>query len=119
MSQIFNNQVADYTVFIPNNSALSSPAMEAVLVNMGILEARAVVRTMTVSRRLSSEVLRDDPIYYLYPIDSNNRLCITNLDEETRIDSNVRVIVFDLVATNGIAHVVDGLVRPIVSGGGT
>lgn len=114
LNNIFNDKAANYTVFIPSNDGLD-PSM---LANLGVLEARSIVRSYTVQYKIDSDVLCDDPIYYLYPIDSNNRLCITNLNGETRIDGKVKVTVFDLKCNNGIAHVVDGLIRVIVDGGG-
>jgi len=110
----FNNAQANYTVFIPTDVALARTVPEAVFVNMDILTARAIVRSSTLFERLSSEVLQHDPVYTLITADTNNRLRVSNGPFGTVLNESLRVIQFDILCTNGIAHVIDGLMRPIV-----
>ena len=114
MTEFLNSPVANYTVFVADDTHLKyfGPFID----NMDLLTARRIVKNSIVYGRLSSEVLKDSPISYLYTSQDNSRdrLCITNMDDKTIIDGTNEVIEWDILANNGIIHVVEGLLIPYI-----
>lgn len=112
MTEFLNSPMANYTVFVPDDNRLQyfGPFLE----NMDLLTARNIAKNSIVYGRLSSEVLKDSPISYLYTSQDNSRdrLCITNMDDRTIINGTIEVLEWDILATNGIIHVVEGLLVP-------
>lgn len=113
INKLLNANEADFTMFIPSNKALShiNPNF---FTYMDIATARSIVRALTVSKRLSSEVLGYSNASYLYSIDKVNKLFITNIRDITNV-SGFNVIQKDILASNGIIHVIDGLPVPTMT----
>jgi uncharacterized surface protein with fasciclin (FAS1) repeats len=114
LEDIFNSEQADFTLFIPSDKFLELNDNENVFVNMDILTARNIVRTSMLNNRISSEILEDSPNSWYYTVNKSNRLCITNVRNETYINGNIKVIYKDIVATNGIIHVIDNIIIPYI-----
>ena len=79
---------------------------------MDILTARSIVRTSTLNKRISSEILEDSPNAYYYTMAPGNRLCVSNISGQTYINGDIKLIYKDIVANNGIIQVIDGLIIP-------
>ena len=77
LDQFFNSSQADYTVFVPSDTALRQAGIDdSIFTNMDLYTAREIVRTSTIFSRLSFQVLQDSPASYIYPANKNNRLFI-------------------------------------------
>ena len=111
---IFNNLQADFTLFVPSNKMLKMRGMdEGYFVNFDKNKANNIVKALTINKRLPSEVLEYTPAMYLYCIDKINRLFITTDKEKNlRINNDINVIYKDMLAKNGIIHVIDGFFDP-------
>lgn len=114
MTDIFNLTQANFTVFIPSDIALSKYISEDVFTNMDILTARSILKASILNERISSEILKDCPSAYYMTLDPSNRMYVSNINNETYINSEVKVIEWDITAKNGIIHVIDGLITPII-----
>jgi len=127
LENILNDIQADFTMFVSSDKALSRIIGDDIFTNMDILTARAILRSSMLNNRISSEVFKDSPCAYYNTVDQANRLCITNVNGETYINNtakvnninknlgkNAKVIYKDIVATNGIIHVIDNLIIPYI-----
>jgi len=112
MQDIFNSIQADFTVFVPSDMHLSH-INENVFINMDMGTARSIVKTSMLENRIPSEILNDCPSSYYKTVDPINRLFVTNLSGQTYINNYVRIIKKDVLATNGIIHITNGIVHPI------
>ena len=74
--------------------------------------AYSIVRSSLLKYRIPSEVLEDSPQAYYYTMSEENRLMITNISGNTYINGNVKIIKKDILCTNGLIHVTDGLFIP-------
>jgi uncharacterized surface protein with fasciclin (FAS1) repeats len=62
---------------------------------------------------LPSEILEDSPSSFFYTYDDySSRLFITNISGKTYINNSIKVIKKDILANNGIIHIIDGLIVP-------
>ena len=114
MKQIFNEKQANFTIFIPSDRALSLKDNEDVFTNMDILTAKTIVKASSLNNRISSEILEDSPNAWYYTMSEQNRLCITNISENTYINGDIKVLYKDILATNGIIHVIDNIIIPYI-----
>ena len=74
-----------------------------------------IVKASIIKNRIPSEILEDSPAAYFYTLSECNRLFITNVSGTTYIDDNIKIIKKDILCTNGIIHVIDGLIYPILT----
>lgn len=112
---LMDDPQANITVFVPSNKAIE-PLGDNWAVNADIGWAFNLVRTSTVNRRITSELLGNSPAFYLYTRDDPNRLFITNINNQTKINNNVCILQPDIQCTNGLIHIVDKLILPTWSG---
>lgn len=112
MDSILNEQQADFTIFVPSDASLKGIS-QSIFLNMDVGEAKTIVQSSLQDRRIPKELLQDSPAAYFYTLSPQNRLFITNINGNTRINNAINVILFDINCTNGLIHVVDGLMKPI------
>lgn len=102
---------SNYTVFVPTDESLSH-IPENILLNMDVLTARSIIQASTLKRKITSDILSDSPCSYFMTLNTFNRIFITNVNGQTIIDNNIKVIKSDIMTNNGIIHVTDGLIKP-------
>ena len=112
LEAIFDLPQADLTVFVPSDIFLLSKVQEEVFTNMDILTARTIVKTSILDYRISGKVLEDSPASYYYTTLPENRIFITNINGNTYLNNNIKIIKKDLVCSNGVIHETDGLFIP-------
>ena len=114
MDNVLDNLQADFTLFVSSDSELKYRNIpEDFYVNMDQGTARHIVLSSLLDSRIPSEIIKDSPATYFITKDPPNRLFITNINDNTRINNSFSVIHFDIVCNNGIIHVVDGLNKPL------
>jgi len=111
---IYDDIQADFTLFVPSDAAIAG-LPEGVLTNMDMSTARHIVRSSTLRRRLSGDILEQSPASWFTTLDPPNRLWITNISGQTYVNNDVKVIHKDMTANNGLIHVVDALLWPNMS----
>lgn len=108
---ILNDKQADFTLFIPSDRAISGLG-DNVFINMDDATARHIIKTSMLDRKITSELLSDSPASYFITKDQPNRLFITNISGRTYINNDINIIHKDMLASNGIIHVIDKLIWP-------
>jgi uncharacterized surface protein with fasciclin (FAS1) repeats len=114
LENILNCNQANFTIFIPSDKALSAKVNDNIFINMDKCTAFNIVKSSMLNNRLSSEILEDCPEGYYYTVSEANRLYITNISGQTYIDNNIRIIKKDILAMNGIIHITDNIIIPII-----
>lgn len=96
------------TVFVPVNEAFS----EGFLDNLDRLQANVFIQSNNIDRAITSELLEYSP-YSILPTKFNtlNNMKVTNVNGSTYING-CKIIIKDIMAENGIIHVVDKLNIP-------
>jgi uncharacterized surface protein with fasciclin (FAS1) repeats len=112
MDKLLDSKQANFTIFAPADSSIKHIPQSKFL-NMDVGEARTIVQSSIQDNRIPKELLQDSPAAYFYTLSPQNRLFITNIDGNTRINNDVNVIHFDINCNNGLIHVVDGLLKCI------
>ena len=114
MDDVLDNLQANFTLFVPSDSELKYRSVpEDFYVNMDQGTARHIVLSSLLDSRIPSVLIKDSPATYFITKDPPNRLFITNINDNTRINNLFNVIHFDIVCNNGIIHVVNGLIEPL------
>lgn len=106
-----NGLQARYTMFIPPDKFLNNLPDEY-FDNLDMGTAREIFNSLTLSRRIDAKLLTSSPVSYLTTLNPEMRMYVTNISGYTRINNCVNVIRYNVIATNGIMHIVDGLISP-------
>ena len=113
MDGIYNADQADFTLFVPSDKALAD-LPEGVLTNMDDATARNIVMASTLNRRITGELLADSPACSFITRSRINKLWVTNISGQTYLNNDIKVVDTDIEASNGLIHVVDGLIWPLM-----
>ena len=108
MSGILASSQSNLTIFVPCNNAFSKNDLEYMDVSL----ARHIVKTSTLDKKITSELLEDSAASYFTTKDPPNRLFVKNFDGKIFINNHSMVIHKDIITSNGIIHVVDKLIIP-------
>lgn len=113
MDNILNNFQSEFTIFVPSDRALKG-LDEAIFMNIDTSTARHIVKSSMLNNKLPKELIQNSPASFFNTKDPPNRLFITNISGRTYIQNDINVIHFDMQAENGIIHVIDKLIWPII-----
>lgn len=114
LDSLYNDPQANFTVFIPSDQALKGLFSDSVFTNMDLATARHIVQGSTLNRKISGDVLGDSPASYMLTQDPPNRLFVTNISGRTYINNHINVIHKDMILDNGIIHVIDNMIYPLI-----
>lgn len=102
------------TIFVPSDFFLKKSGIETdTFINMDVGTARDVVRTSMLPDLFPEDLLKQQPYSYFFTQNAGNKILISTLRGETEINGCAKVVKFDIKLSNGIIHIVDGLVKPI------
>jgi uncharacterized surface protein with fasciclin (FAS1) repeats len=110
LDDLYNDQQANFTLFVPTNDSIP----ESMLVNMDLLTARNIITASTLNYRITSDILSDSPCAYFTTNNAANRMFVSNFAGQTTINNYINLIGKDISATNGIIHVIDKMLLPII-----
>ena len=108
---ILNSTQSNFTIFVPSNKNLMN-VNDNVFINMDSTTAWYIIKSSIIKNKIPSEILEDSPAAYYYTLSEENRLFITNISGITYLNNSIEVIHKDIMCTNGIIHVIDGLFIP-------
>jgi uncharacterized surface protein with fasciclin (FAS1) repeats len=103
------NSAGSFTVFAPTNAAfakLPAGTLEAVLADKDLLTA-ILLYHVSGGKALASDVVGLKSIDML-----NGKVSVTVNDQGVFLNGNVKVIITDIQATNGVIHVIDTVLIP-------
>ena len=108
---ILNSVQSNFTMFVPNDESLKN-INDNVFINMDTTSAWYIVKSCMIKNKIPSEIIEDSPAAYYYTLSEGNRLFITNIRGITYLNNSIKIIHKDIMCTNGIIHVIDGLFIP-------
>ena len=103
--ELLNSKQANYTMFIPSDTAIFQRYGENIFEKFDTGDARAYIKASTLDSKITSELL--DKYSYLYTIDKITRLNIWKGPGGIIVNENANVIRPDILATNGVIHIID------------
>ncbi len=110
---LYNDCQANFTIFIPSDYELRN-IPDSVFINMDNATARHIVLSSTLNRKITADILEDSKAMYFLTRDPPNRLLVTNNEDRTYINRDINIIHKDMIATNGVIHVIDALIKPLI-----
>jgi len=113
LETVLDNSQADFTLFIPSDAEIKKLG-DSIFLNMDIAVARHIVKSSMLDYKITSDLLEDSTASYFITKDPPNRLFITNISGNTYINTDINIIKKDILATNGIIHVIDKLIYPTI-----
>jgi uncharacterized surface protein with fasciclin (FAS1) repeats len=112
LDPLYNDLQANFTLFVPSNKCLSY-IPEDVFVNMDISMARHVIKSSTLNRKITSDILKDSPASFFITQDPPSRLFVSNLSGQTKINNTIGITLPDIICENGIIHEINNIIWPI------
>jgi uncharacterized surface protein with fasciclin (FAS1) repeats len=109
---LLNDEQANFTLFIPTDTTLESLFPNSFFTNMDIGKARNILNNCILNYRITSDLLTDSPACYFIN-KNNNRLFITNINNNTVINNYDKILQFDIECSNGIIHLTDNLILSV------
>lgn len=110
---LYNDCQANCTIFVPSDESLKG-IPDDVFINMDDATARHIINSSTLNRKITADILEDNPARYFLTRNPHNRLLVTNVGDRTYIERDINIIHKDMMATNGVIHVIDALIKPYI-----
>jgi len=111
MASFLGEMQSNCTLFVPSNDSLKHIPSDF-FDTMDTGQARSIVASSTLPRKLAKDLLTSSPVAYYYTKYPSMRMYVTNISGETILNGCVKVIEFDHILGNGFVHIVDGLIIP-------
>jgi len=111
MSAQLNESEANFTIFIPTNDYLSH-LPEDFFQTMDDGLARQILKASSLDNKIDKDLLTSSPCSYFITKNPKMRLYVTNIDGVLRINNCLGIVKYDINLTNGMVHVVSGLIVP-------
>ena len=113
LETMYDGCQSNFTIFIPSDTLIKDLG-EDLFLNMDQNTAKKIVKSSTLNEKIPIELLEDCKATFIYTIDRPNRLFVSNIRDETFVNNNAKIVHSDIMATNGIIHVVDKLLHPLI-----
>lgn len=110
---IYNDPQANFTLFVSDDNSLST-LDDGFFINMDMSTARNIIKTCTINNRITGSLLEDSPISLYITLCNPNKLYISNINNITYINNNIKVIKKNIITNNGIIHITDSLILPSI-----
>ena len=111
MEEILNDLSSSYTIFIPIDNFID----DEIFSEMDVSLARHIVKSSLLDNKIHSALIKSDNVSYFNTKNNYNKLLISNIDDNIFIN-NALLIQKDIVTKNGIIHITDQLINPIIRG---
>jgi len=103
--------LSDYTVFVPSNFHLKNKHTLDYLNNIDESLAREIVNFSMMQRKIDQQVLQSSPSS-TFPTIDRSRIRFNTCNNVTILQNHIKIIHWNYQASNGLIHVIDGLLIP-------
>jgi|TARA_B110000259_G_scaffold49886_1_gene58555 transforming growth factor-beta-induced protein len=110
----FMQPQANFTLFIPNDEVIKEKKLENVVLNLDRSLARHIILSTMLNRKITSDLLKISSACKFITRDPPNNLYVKYLDSEIIINDKTKIIISDIEANNGIIHVINNMLIPII-----
>lgn len=115
LENLYSDNQADFTLFAVSDKSLTN-MNENIFINMDRAVARHIILSSSLERRITGDLLSYSPASYFLTRNKPNisRLFVSNINDTTYINNDIQVLEKDILCKNGIIHIVDNLIYPIM-----
>lgn len=106
-----NDIQANCTMFIPHDKFLAE-IPEDFFSEMDDGLARQIMASLTLRNKINGELMQSSPVSYFATMNPRMRMYVTNINGKTTINNCVTVVQYDVECSNGIIHLVNGIIVP-------
>ena len=111
MKAQLNEHQANFTIMVPSDEGLKN-IPEEYFTNMDDGLARQILKSSTINTVLNKDIIVSSPVAYYSTKNPEMRMYVTNIGGKTRINNCCTIQQYNIGLTNGMIHIVDGLVAP-------
>lgn len=112
LDRVLNSSQFNGTIFVPSDAYLETKITRDIIINMDIATARNIINYSILKSRVDERILTSSPISYFNSLHS--RLLVENINGETLLDKNTKIVKYNVSLSNGIIHVTDNLLIPYI-----
>lgn len=112
--KILMENAANFTLFIPSDEYIKKSGLEQHILSLDKAEARNLILSTMLNNRITSDLLCVTDASVLKTRNQPNNLYVKCLDNSVVINDYAKIVQFDIQATNGIIHVIDKVLFPIL-----
>lgn len=110
MGAQLSQKEANFTLFAPLDQHLKQP--DHYFDNMDDGTARQIVAASLMDRQIDGNLLKSSPVSYYHTKNSQMRMYVTNICDQTELNQCARVVKFDVPTNNGVIHLTDNIIVP-------
>lgn len=100
------SQQADFTIFIPSDILLRKKYSEYFLNSIDKGLATQIINNSIMNRKIDQKLLQSSPVGKYPTISRSNSVEISTINNETLIEQKVKIVFFNIAASNGIIHII-------------
>lgn len=108
---LLNDIQANCTVLIPKDEYLSDIPLEY-FTKMDDGLARQILASSIIDRKICGKLLSSSPVAYYITRNPEMRMYVENISGITTVNRCSRVVQYDIKCTNGLIHIITGLLVP-------
>jgi uncharacterized surface protein with fasciclin (FAS1) repeats len=109
---IFDDKQANFTLFITPDNFFTN-IDNRILHNMDQATARCIIKTNSLNQKITTDLFKTTRAGYYYTQNDPDRKLITVIsNNDILINNDAKIIRGDILATNGIIHIIDKLLYP-------
>ena len=113
LEDIYDAEQANFTLFVPSDKYMSD-IPEGIFTNMDSGTARAIIQSMTLRNKITAELLAGSGASRYITMNHYNKLYITSNNNDVYVNSNALIVSKDIELENGIVHVINKLITPVI-----
>jgi hypothetical protein len=111
LESFYNETQCDCTLFaVPDDYINHIPENFFRTMDTGL--AKQILKSCTLHRRLDKDLITSSPVSYFPSLNHNMRMYVTNISGKTQINNCMMVLQYDIQRSNGLIHIVSGLIMP-------
>ena len=111
MTNQLNNEQANFTLFLPLDDSLQH-IPQSFFDNMDDGLARQIFNSSIMDRKLTKDLITSSPVSYYYTKNPQMRIYATNIGGQTRLNNCATIVQYDVMCTNGLIHIINGILVP-------
>ena len=115
MEDVLNDAQFNSTIFVPSDIYLEKSFPKSVIMNLDKSTAVNIVKYSILPVKIDARTLKSSPTSYFMTRYDPLKILVNNIKQKTVLNNSLSVIFYDAMLSNGIIHVLDGLlVQPSI-----
>jgi transforming growth factor-beta-induced protein len=114
LRELFNQLSFNYTVFIPNDITIKIKNLDDIFLNADMSYSRSIILSTMLDNKITTDLLMISEMIQLMTKSPPNNLNISYMNDIITINDIATVTQSNIEANNGLIHVIDNVIFPIV-----